>query len=284
MRRDGGHWAVPVALPTVKKRPPQPVRAFTLIELLVVIAIVAILASLLLPALSGAQRAARSAKCQSNLHQIGLAMATYVGETGAYPPLSSPETPLRLWWDFLEAGDPNARQWQRGREFSGIWRCPAHPTKANMFGSHPPSYGYNASGLGGGGLGGTFFMPEALGEFPTPIPTKESEVVTPADLLMIGDGYTASREWSGGSAATAGYLFESELLGRFRRVETDLVPEASPFRRARNRHGGRLEMVLADGHVEAPSLARLFQTKNDPDVRRWNLDHEPHREFWSQLP
>ena len=50
---------------------------FTLIELLVVIAIIAILAALLLPALSTARRAAKSAACLSNLHQIGLALVLY---------------------------------------------------------------------------------------------------------------------------------------------------------------------------------------------------------------
>jgi prepilin-type N-terminal cleavage/methylation domain-containing protein len=54
--------------------------AFTLIELLVVMAIMSILAALVLPVVNRGKESARSARCLSNLHQIGLGLQLYVSD------------------------------------------------------------------------------------------------------------------------------------------------------------------------------------------------------------
>lgn len=79
----GAAWGSAGATPSRRRA----YSAFTLVELLVVLAIVALLAALLLPALSAARERARVAKVIVELHQAGLALEMYAGDTRRYPPV-----------------------------------------------------------------------------------------------------------------------------------------------------------------------------------------------------
>jgi prepilin-type N-terminal cleavage/methylation domain-containing protein len=76
--------------------------AFTLVELLVVIAIIGILVALLLPAIQAAREAARRAKCQSNLHNLALAV------------LNDESAKKRLPIGFLATGSGAVESWGWG--------------------------------------------------------------------------------------------------------------------------------------------------------------------------
>jgi prepilin-type N-terminal cleavage/methylation domain-containing protein len=64
---------------------------FTLVELLVVIAIIGVLVALLLPAIQAAREASRRSNCQSNLHNLGIALHDYHDVKKVFPS-NSP------WW------------------------------------------------------------------------------------------------------------------------------------------------------------------------------------------
>jgi prepilin-type N-terminal cleavage/methylation domain-containing protein len=58
---------------------------FTLVELLVVIAIIGILVALLLPAIQAAREAARRAQCQSQMHNLAIAVLNYESANKIFP-------------------------------------------------------------------------------------------------------------------------------------------------------------------------------------------------------
>ena len=123
-------------------------RGFTLIELLVVIAIIAILAAILFPVFARARENARKANCQSNLKQIGTAMAMYVQDydqvypnlyqstvAGIYHPNGN--HPAGTYLDLIDLIYPYVKNEQ-------AFKCPSDST----VGYHD-AYGYMRAWLGG---------------------------------------------------------------------------------------------------------------------------------------
>lgn len=66
-------------------------RGVTLLELLIVITIIGIMLSLLLPAVQTSRESSRRLQCQSNLHQLGIALASYIDVAHRFPAEPEPD-------------------------------------------------------------------------------------------------------------------------------------------------------------------------------------------------
>lgn len=139
-------------------------KGFTLIELLVVGAIIAILAAMLLPSLRGAREHAKTAKCASNLRQLGISLRMYVTDYRNVVPSASPRCPDRPLATegpcFCEgSGVSDYRATWLGTLYDlgysplAVMKCPSDKW-ATTYPYHYPytfdtcSYGYNWAGFG----------------------------------------------------------------------------------------------------------------------------------------
>lgn len=89
-------------------------QGFTLTELLVVISIIAVLAGMLLPAVGMVRDAAKMAKCQSNIRQLGMAQFAYAQDNDGLLPADTPASwqSVDCWTimirPYIEDGSDNA--------------------------------------------------------------------------------------------------------------------------------------------------------------------------------
>lgn len=258
--------------------------AFTLVELLLVIAIIAVLAALSLPALSRAKASAQSAKCRSNLRQIGLAEMLYVEDSnGQY----TMDTPGCWWFEVLKPyGVGGYRDSTNNvvRMSSAGFACPTakyHPVAHGA--AWVSDYGHNWAGLEAPvlrdlGLGGYWAsMEEYLNPGGAPYEnlraTREHQVAAPADMIAFADRFLRTsmirKELDAGGS-----------LGSFANGTSGYTMHGSDGTQlARQRHGGRLNVVFCDDHVEGAKVDALFFDNSDQARRRWFRDHQSHPEL-----
>jgi prepilin-type N-terminal cleavage/methylation domain-containing protein/prepilin-type processing-associated H-X9-DG protein len=235
--------------------------AFTLIELLVVVAIIAVLAALLLPALSQAKDRARTAKCQSNQRQWGVALRLYVDEFGAYP-LSFPWDQPATVGDKLTgtAEEQLDRYVGPGNPLMRMF-CPWR-TKGYWTRGLNPYHSYNYNDLARTLLPYTPYLGLG-GDISKCVPLREGGIAAPDAMIAFCEPVlvqdTNTKEIKGSPAWLVQYPWTGE----------------EPV----YKHKNVANFLYCDGHVGRISKKRIA-THADEVRAEWFNDNLPHRELW----
>jgi prepilin-type processing-associated H-X9-DG protein len=158
------------------------------------------------------------------------------------------------------------------RQEKGIQVCPglARTPLGTLFngGGHGIGcYGFNGGGLDSVlrlGLAGAIDPPARVR------PVHEDEIVSPSEMLAIGD-------------ANIGSIITQPGKGWAEELISPNIPTAGDVNFTRNTvkrpHAGRWNLVLCDGHVQTLTTNQLFDIRKDPVRMLWNRDNQPHREI-----
>jgi prepilin-type N-terminal cleavage/methylation domain-containing protein/prepilin-type processing-associated H-X9-DG protein len=211
---------------------------FTLVELLVVIVIVAVLCTLAFLGTMKTREKARGVACASNLRQIGVAMIAYAADNnGQLPPLedrtAAGDKLKGIWPKIVSDGGHLERVIDKNGVLgcgAGVWACP---------GCTIVQTNYN----GYGAVEGTVLKVKKA-SVPDSGSLRLAQIEDPARTWLVGDTANSSSDLRTGWYAI--WANPSKWSGGH-------TPAA--------RHGGKVNVCMVDGHIEALTMKQLKEGK-----------------------
>jgi prepilin-type N-terminal cleavage/methylation domain-containing protein/prepilin-type processing-associated H-X9-DG protein len=218
---------------------------FTLVELLVVMAIISILAAILLPALTRARIAARSANCKSNLRQIGMAVEMWKGDHNEQYPPACNNAFTKFWWGkrkgyakdaVVDVSKGYLATYLKG---GSIDACPQFVTSRFdlVCKGATAGYAYNSYYVGGDGAN---ILPD-WSNWPG-MPAMDAEVKNPSQTVMFCDSAQID-PFSGSSRMRENWLLDPPSMNY------NPPSPYTPQPLVHFRHGGMANVLFCDGHV-----------------------------------
>ncbi|QTN32024.1 DUF1559 domain-containing protein [Akkermansiaceae bacterium] len=209
-------------------------KGFTLVELLIVIAIIAVLAVLSFLGASKFKSKARGVTCASNLRQIGTAMLAYAADNnGQLPPLEdrtgSGDSLKGIWPvivsdnGYLEKVTNKNGQVGTG---AGVWACPDCTIVQRN---------YNGYGAAEGTV-----LKVKKGSVPGSSSPRIASIPNPSRTWLVGDAANQANNLKSGWYA---------IWANPAQWSNSHTPAA--------RHGGKVNVVMVDGHLESLTMTEL---------------------------